>query len=78
MKISNNISGNDSNEDYNSIPVAYCKNCLSLKIVILEDNIDYCDECGSTNIDSTDIESWKEIYKKKYGKPLIIKKNGRK
>lgn len=77
MKISNNISGNDSNEDYNSIPVAYCKNCLSLKIVILEDNIDYCDECGSTNIDSTDIESWEEIYKKKYGKPLIIKKNGK-
>ena len=58
------------NEDYNAIPVVYCKNCLSLKIMVLNDNIDYCDKCGCTDTDSTDIESWREMYKKKYGKPF--------
>lgn len=57
-------------EDYNAIPVVYCKNCLSLKIMVLNDNIDYCDECGCTDTASTDIESWREMYKKKYGKPF--------
>lgn len=54
-----------SEEPYNAIPVVYCKNCLSLKIMILNDAIDYCDECGCTDIGSTDIESWKEMYEKK-------------
>lgn len=57
-------------EDYNAIPVVYCKNCLSLKIMVLNDNIDYCDKCGCTDTASTDIESWREMYKKKYGKPF--------
>lgn len=59
-------------EDYNSIPVTYCKCCLSLKIMSI-DNTDYCDECGSTDTDNTDIESWEELYKQKYNKPYIIK-----
>lgn len=59
-----------SKEEYNKIPVVYCKNCLSLKIRILSDNVDYCDKCGCTDTDSTDIESWREMYKKKYGKPF--------
>lgn len=59
-----------SREDYNSIPVVYCKNCLSLKIMILNDTVDYCDECGCTDMDSTDITSWRMMYEKKYGKPF--------
>ena len=46
----------------------YCKKCLSLKIMSLNDDIDYCDECGCTDTDSTDIETWRELYRKKYGK----------
>lgn len=45
MQNSSSIREELPNEDYNSIPVTYCKNCLSLKILILEDNIDYCDDC---------------------------------
>lgn len=54
-------------EDYNSEPVHYCKKCLSLKIMAF-DNSDYCDICGNTDIETTDIESWKKIYKDTYGK----------
>lgn len=54
-------------EYYNSEPVYYCENCLSLKIMALDNN-DYCDNCGSTDVATTDIESWKTLYKNKYGK----------
>lgn len=57
-----------SKEYYNEEPVTYCKKCLSLKIMSLNDDIDYCDECGCTDTDSTDIETWRELYRKKYGK----------
>lgn len=70
MENSNNIIEGHSKEDYNAIPVVYCKNCLSLKIITLNNNIDYCDNCGCTDTDSTNIESWLEMYKNKYGKPF--------
>lgn len=55
--------------DYNSEPVFYCKNCLSLKvrdITNVEDS-DYCDECGSTDIGKSSIEEWEKLYENKYG-----------
>lgn len=64
-----NSSHRESQPDYNQEPVFFCKNCLSLKIryvVGLEDS-DYCDECGSTEIEQASIEEWQEMYKKKYG-----------
>lgn len=54
-----------SKQEYNSEPVYYCKHCLSLKIMAFDDN-DYCDICGSTDIDTTDIESWEKMYENKY------------
>lgn len=59
-------------EDYNSEPVYYCMHCLSLKIMIVN-NFDYCDTCGSTDIAITDIDSWREMYKNKYGKEFLNK-----
>lgn len=56
-------------EEYNNIPVHYCKGCLSLKVMGvagLEDTC-YCDECGDTNIEQASIEEWQELYKSKYG-----------
>jgi hypothetical protein len=32
----------------------------------IEDS-DYCDECGSTEIEQASIEDWQEMYKNKYG-----------
>jgi hypothetical protein len=65
---------------YNSIPVVYCKHCLSLNIKSFMSNVnhyseeegiideyDYCDNCGATNLDTCNIDEYKELYKNKYG-----------
>lgn len=54
-----------SKEDYNNEPVYYCTQCLSLRIRTLEDT-EYCDKCGSTNIEQTHIREWEHMYAKKY------------
>lgn len=55
-------------DDFNSVPVYFCKNCLSLKIMALGEYSEYCDDCGSTDIETTHIETWRKMYKEKYGK----------
>lgn len=59
-----------SKEDYNAVPVVYCKNCLSLKVLVLDDEMEYCDKCGCTITETTDITSWEKMYERKYGKPF--------
>lgn len=56
-------------EEYNNIPVHYCKQCLSLKIMRVSglDDAVYCDECGSTDAGETSIETWEELFKKRHG-----------
>ena len=56
-------------EEYNNIPVYYCKDCLSLKIrsVDSDTSMDYCDECGCTHVEKTDIHTWENLYINKYG-----------
>lgn len=65
----------DSKEGYNSIPVYYCKKCLSLKIKTVPgmEGLDYCEECGATNVESTDIETWRQQYRDKYGLDYLDK-----
>lgn len=63
-------------QDYNSEPVFYCKHCLSLNIKSVDDsidadNLDFCDECGSTEIDKTDIYTWEKMYEQKYGRNFL-------
>lgn len=63
----------ESNIDYNAIPVFYCKHCLSLNIKTVDESIDteyldFCAECGSTEIGQTDIHTWEKMYEQKYGK----------
>lgn len=59
-----------SKDKYNDIPVLYCKNCLSLNIknINSESDIDFCDKCGSTDIEQCHIEKWRSLYIKMYGK----------
>lgn len=58
-----------SPNEYNKEPVYYCKHCLSLKVMSVAglSDAEYCDECGSTNIESTSIEEWETLYKEKHG-----------
>lgn len=55
-------------EEYDQVPVYYCRQCLSIKIKSINSCVDYCDECGSTDVGETDIFTWKKMYKEKYGK----------
>lgn len=52
--------------EYDDEPVVYCKRCLSLAIRSEEDT-DYCDKCGSTEIDEANIFDWEKMYGCKYG-----------
>ena len=56
-------------KEFNDEPVFYCKNCLSLKIKTVPGMIelDYCDDCGSTDISKTNIETWRQLYKDRFG-----------
>jgi hypothetical protein len=57
------------NNEFNNEPVFYCKHCLSLKIKSVPgiEELDYCDECGVTDIGKTDINTWRQMYIDKFG-----------
>lgn len=56
-------------QKYNDIPVVYCKHCLSLRImgVTSDENLNFCDSCGSTEIGKCSFEEWNNMYIKRYG-----------
>lgn len=57
------------NSEYNDEPVYYCKNCLSLRIESFVNSEDLlCATCGRTDIETTDVFTWREMWKNKYGK----------
>ena len=53
-----------SKEEYNNIPVHYCIKCLSLKILVYDEETSYCDDCGSTDIAEAHINEVLELQKK--------------
>ena len=63
------------NFDYNSIPVYYCTQCLSLRIMGVHGiaGMYFCDECNSTDIATTNIFEWEKLYEQKYGFKYINK-----
>ena len=56
----------DLPQQYNDEPVHYCTECLSLKVRVYSEKMDYCDECGSTDIKQTHITEWEKMYETKY------------
>lgn len=72
----------DNSKEYNDEPVFYCKSCLSLKIKTVASglDLDYCDECGCTDIEEASIEEWQALYRERYGFDYLTKElnnNGR-
>ncbi len=63
-------------KEYNDEPVHYCKNCLSLNIktVVAGLDLDYCDDCGGTDIAQSNIDNWEDFYRKKYGFDYLTNK----
>lgn len=61
-----------SKEDYDEEPVVFCSKCYSLKIKHDEDiDEDYCGDCGCSDIISSSIEEWENLYSKRYGKKFV-------
>ena len=38
---------------------------------------DYCDECGSTNIEQCSIQEWEKLYKERYGHNFLENYNSK-
>jgi hypothetical protein len=69
----NNIPKNK--EEFNHVPMYYCKTCFGIKIINEGDGLgSYCDDCGSVSIGRTDIDIWRQLYREKYGKDFLIKR----
>jgi ribosomal protein L37AE/L43A len=47
----------DNKKRFNDIPVHYCSDCLSLK-VLEADGVPYCEKCGNTVVNTASIEEW--------------------
>jgi len=59
-------------DSYNSEPVFYCENCLSLNVKELSSsNLDVCGECGNIHINETDINNWNQMFIKEYGRSFL-------
>ena len=67
----------NTENEYNKLPVFYCKYCLSLNIRNINDDedLDYCDTCGATEIEKCQIEEWESLYETRYGHKYVVKNN---
>lgn len=66
----------------NNEPIHYCKTCLSIVIKTVEfekgengenREVDYCLDCGNTDIESAHISEWEDLYEEKYGERFLTK-----
>lgn len=78
-------------EDYNNVPVTYCKTCLSLHIKDVtfprsdsdepiatkkpEALVGYCVPCGNTDLEKVQLSEWEELYVEKYGEKFLKDKD---
>ena len=72
-------------QNYNNVPVTYCKTCLSLHIkevtipnakVKTADptKVNYCVECSNTDLGHTHISEWEDMHKERYGQKFLTEK----
>lgn len=66
-------------DDYNNVPVKYCKKCLDLKILLfssgkkISNDIEYCGNCGSTEIDECHIDNFNKKHIELYGEDYLTR-----
>ena len=70
MGNSRTVEKQHKHDEYNAVPVVYCADCLSLKILTV-DGIDYCEKCGSTNTKEANIFDWEKMYAAKYAESYL-------
>lgn len=59
-------------DNYNDEPIFFCNSCLSLRVMSVC-GLDYCDECGSTDIETCHVDDWRMKYRKRYGFEFLNK-----
>lgn len=65
----------------NNEPISYCKQCLSIGIKTVPFNdgpvqgskksLDYCKDCGNTEIKTDSLMNWEELYEERYGDTFL-------
>ena len=63
--------------EYNDIPVHFCTDCLSLRILSLDQEGDFCDDCGSTSVHTCHISEWERLFFNKYNTHFLNGRNKR-
>ena len=58
-------------EEYNDIPVYFCKNCLSLAIIRNGEKDCFCGECGNTETSMASIDTWEFLYEQEFGELYV-------
>lgn len=66
-----------SKEEFNSEPVYYCSECLSLSIVSADSSVSFCTECGCAMVEKDSVEQWENKYRNKYGQLFLDKKRAK-
>ena len=64
----------------NNEPITFCKTCLSIhiKTVEFEDTdqaVDYCVACSNTDLETTHISEWEDMYEERYGERFLTERN---
>ncbi len=55
---------------FNDDPITYCKTCLSIAVKITsvdKQKVDYCSNCGNTDIGVSHISEWSDSFEDKHG-----------
>lgn len=60
------------NKEYDDVPVHFCNKCGSLAIMT-DDYGSFCSDCSCSDVKTTDIETWENYYKERYGRYYINK-----
>ena len=55
--------------------VWYCADCLSLRVICIDEDECYCDSCGSTDIRQTTNEQWDKLYEQRNNVKYLNSKN---
>lgn len=74
-------------ENYNNVPVTYCKTCLSIHIKDVtfprsdssekeeeqkpDALVGYCVPCGNTDLAEAHVTEWEDMYKERYGDKFL-------
>lgn len=66
-------------DNYNNVPVSYCKTCLSLAIKDVslssenphQNTIGYCTSCSNVDLGVAHIDEWEALYEDKYKKKFL-------